>query len=63
MRTPKFNFADVNIILTELDSKDIKVVAENCKTSYQTILKIKQGKYVARTDTRSGLQWTPVPVE
>lgn len=63
MRTPKFNLQDVELIKTELETKDAKVVAENCNTSYQTIMKIKNGTYTARSDERSGLRWNPVSAE
>lgn len=63
MRTPKFNLQDVELIKAEFETKDAKVVAENCNTSYQTIMKIKNGTYTARSDERSGLRWNPVSAE
>ncbi len=61
MRTPKFNENDVALIQVELSlsGNDAATVARKCGTSYVTILKIKKGTYVPRTDDRSGLQWEP----
>lgn len=63
MRTPKFNTADLDAIRFVLENQSAKKVAEDCNTSYQTIMKIKNGTYTARTDERSGLRWNPVSAE
>lgn len=62
MRTPKFNFQDVIAIKAELETRTVKEVAKQCNTSYQTIMKIKNGTYLSRNDGRSGLEWIPVYV-